>query len=172
MDGTDLFASVSAMREAVDYVRARKGPAFVHAHVVRPYSHSLSDDEKLYKTPTEREGEARRDPIVRLAEFLRANGLVTDNELTAIAADVDHEIADVTGKALQAPKPAKETAALWVYSPDVDRPRRRSTAGAPEGKPETMVTAINRTLKDETAHDPRIVVFGEDVETPAEETLK
>jgi 2-oxoisovalerate dehydrogenase E1 component len=174
VDGTDLFASVSAMREAVDYVRARKGPAFVHAHVVRPYSHSLSDDEKLYKTPTEREGEARRDPIVRLAEFLRANGLATDNELTAIAADVDREIADVTGKALQAPKPAKETAALWVYSPDVDptsaafdRPAR------PEGKPETMVTAINRTLKDEMAHDPRIVVFGEDVaDASRKETLK
>jgi 2-oxoisovalerate dehydrogenase E1 component len=174
VDGTDLFASVSAMREAVDYVRARKGPAFVHAHVVRPYSHSLSDDEKLYKTPTEREGEARRDPIVRLAEFLRANGLATDNELTAIAADVDREIADVTGKALQAPKPAKETAALWVYSPDVDPTSAAfDTTARPEGKPETMVTAINRTLKDEMAHDPRIVVFGEDVaDASRKETLK
>ena len=174
VDGTDLFASVSAMREAADYVRARKGPAFVHAHVVRPYSHSLSDDEKLYKTPTEREGEARRDPIVRLAEFLRANGLATDNELTAIAADVDREIADVTGKALQAPKPAKETAALWVYSPDVDPTSAAFDRPAhPEGKPETMVTAINRTLKDEMAHDPRIVVFGEDVaDASRKETLK
>jgi 2-oxoisovalerate dehydrogenase E1 component len=174
VDGTDLFVSVSAMREAVDYVRARKGPAFVHAHVVRPYSHSLSDDEKLYKTPTEREGEARRDPIVRLAEFLRTNGLATDNELTAIAANVDHEIADVTGKALQAPKPAKETAALWVYSPDVDPTSAAfDTTARPEGKPETMVTAINRTLKDEMAHDPRIVVFGEDVaDASRKETLK
>ena len=63
IDGTDFFASLRAMREADAYVRARKGPAFVHARVIRPYSHSLSDDEKLYKTPAEREAEAKRDPI-------------------------------------------------------------------------------------------------------------
>src|SRR4029077_3389922 len=67
IDGTDFFVSLRAMREAVAYVRARKGPALVHAHVIRPYSHSLSDDEKLYKTPAERDMEARRDPIARLA---------------------------------------------------------------------------------------------------------
>ena len=59
---------------AADYVRARKGPAFVHARVIRPYSHSLSDDEKLYKPPAEREAEARRDPIARFAEFLKTRG--------------------------------------------------------------------------------------------------
>ena len=71
IDGTDFFASLRAMREAAAYVRARKGPAFVHARVIRPYSHSLSDDEKLYKPPAEREAEARRDPIARFAEFLK-----------------------------------------------------------------------------------------------------
>ena len=72
IDGTDFFASLRTMREATAYVRARKGPAFVHAHVIRPYSHSLSDDEKLYKPPAEREAEARRDPITRFTEFLKS----------------------------------------------------------------------------------------------------
>jgi 2-oxoisovalerate dehydrogenase E1 component len=164
VDGTDFFESLEAMREAAAYVRGRKGPAFVHARVIRPYSHSLSDDEKLYKTPAEREAEARRDPITRFTEFLKQNDLVTDEDLAAIATDVDREITDATAKALAAPKPAKNTAELWLYSPDVDPGSSAfDTPARPEGKPDTMVGLINRTLKAEMAHDPRIVVFGEDV---------
>ena len=164
IDGTDFFASLRAMRNAAAYVRARKGPALVHAHVIRPYSHSLSDDEKLYKTPAEREAEARRDPIARFSEFLLTNGLATDADLSALAADIDRELEEATALALRAPKPAKDTAGLWVYSPEVDPTSAAfDTPAAPDGKPDTMVSAINRTLKDEMAHDPRIVVFGEDV---------
>src|SRR5437899_5162767 len=91
IDGTDFFASLGAIREAAAYVRARKGPALVHAHVIRPYSHSLSDDEKLYKPAAEREAEARRDPIVRFADLLKQNALATDEDLAAMAADVQSE---------------------------------------------------------------------------------
>src|SRR5207253_11181322 len=94
IDGTDFPASLRSLREAAAYVRARKGPALVHARVVRPYSHSLSDDEKLYKTPAERDGEARRDPIARFSELLKSNGFATDAELAATAADVDREVND------------------------------------------------------------------------------
>jgi 2-oxoisovalerate dehydrogenase E1 component len=164
IDGTDFFASLRAMRDAAAYVRARKGPALVHARVIRPYSHSLSDDEKLYKPPAEREAEARRDPIARFKEFLTSNGVATSDELKAIEGDVDREVNDAAAKALTAPKPPKSTATLWVYSPDVDPTSPAfDTPAAPEGKPDTMVEAINRTLKDEMARNPRIVVFGEDV---------
>jgi 2-oxoisovalerate dehydrogenase E1 component len=164
IDGTDFFASLRALRDAAAYVRARKGPAFVHAKVIRPYSHSLSDDEKLYKPPAEREAEARRDPIKRFSEVLRQNGVATDEALAAITAGVEREVADAALKALAAPKPDKTSAGLWVYSPDVDPTSAAfETPAHPEGKPETMVSAINRTLKDEMARDARIVVFGEDV---------
>src|SRR6266496_4097121 len=89
IDGTGFFESLRAVRTAAEYVRSRRGPAFVHARVTRPYSHSLSDDEKLYKPPAEREAEAKRDPIVRFAEFLKQYNLVTDAELTQLAHDVD-----------------------------------------------------------------------------------
>jgi 2-oxoisovalerate dehydrogenase E1 component len=164
VDGTDFLASVRTMREAVAHVRARSGPALVHAHVVRPYSHSLSDDERLYKTPAEREGEARRDPIRRFAEFLRGHGLVTGAELTAIQAEIDREIDEAAQTAIKAPKPPKYMAAHYVYSPTVD-PTSAAFDTPPrlEGAPDTMVNAINRTLKDEMRRNPRIVVFGEDV---------
>jgi 2-oxoisovalerate dehydrogenase E1 component len=164
VDGTDFFRSLEAMQEATAYVRARKGPALVHARVVRPYSHSLSDDEKLYKTASEREAEARRDPIARFSEFLRTNRIATDADLTALGAAIDREVNEAAAEALRAPKPSRDSAALWVYSPDVDPTSAAfETPAAPEGKPDTMVALINRTLKDEMARDPRIVVFGEDV---------
>jgi 2-oxoisovalerate dehydrogenase E1 component len=164
VDGTDFFASLRTMREATDYVRTRQGPAFVHARTTRPYSHSLSDDEKLYKPPAEREAEARRDPLLRFSQFLKENHLANDDELAVIAADVDLEVNDAAIKALAAPKAPKSTAMLWVYSPDVDPTSAAfETPAQPEGKPDTMVEAINRTLKDEMARDARIVVFGEDV---------
>ena len=164
IDGTDFFASLEALREATAYVRARKGPSLVHARVIRPYSHSLSDDEKLYKPPAEREAEARRDPIARFAEFLQSHGLATADDLQAMAAEVHHEVNEAARKALAAQKPDKSTGALWVYSPDVDPSAAQfETEPHPESKPDTMVTALNRTLKDEMARDARIVLFGEDV---------
>src|SRR5206468_7308547 len=92
------------------------------------------------------------------------NSLATDEELKALEADVEREVTEAALKALAAPKPAKDTAELWVYSPDVDPTSRAfETPAQPQGKPDTMVAAINRTLKDEMARDARIVVFGEDV---------
>jgi 2-oxoisovalerate dehydrogenase E1 component len=164
IDGTDFFASTRAMREAVSYVRARKGPAFVHAKVTRPYSHSLSDDERLYKPPAEREAEAKRDPLTRMAAFLKTNQFATDEDLARILSEVETEVNEAALKALAAAKPAKSTAEMWLYSPDVDPASDAfETPAHPEGKPDTMVEAINRTLKDEMAREPRIVIFGEDV---------
>ena len=163
-DGTDVLASYAAVSDAVAWCRARKGPAMVHAKVIRPYSHSQTDDERLYKTAAERAEEATRDPIPKFAALLKAHGLVTDADLDAIAGDVDREINEAADAALRAPKPSKESATWYVYSPDVDPTSAAfDTPPRPEGRSETMVTAINRTLKDEMAANPRVVVFGEDV---------
>jgi 2-oxoisovalerate dehydrogenase E1 component len=164
-DGTDILESYRAVSDAVAWCRARKGPALVHAKVIRPYSHSLSDDEKLYKTPAERAEEARRDPIPKLAEFLRRHAIATEADLASIANDVDREVSEAATAAQRAPKPDKDSVTLYVYSPDVDPTSAEFEAEPrPEGGPaETMVTAINRTLKDEMARNPRVIVFGEDV---------
>ncbi len=163
-DGTDFVTSYAVAAEAVAYVRARRGPALVHAKVIRPYSHSLSDDERLYKTPAEREAESRRDPIRRLAEHLEHHRLATPDVLADITALVEREVADAADRALAAPKPRPDTATLYVYSPTFD-PTSDTLLADPltDGKPETMVAAINRTLRDEMTRAPHIVVFGEDV---------
>jgi 2-oxoisovalerate dehydrogenase E1 component len=164
VDGTNLLESYRAMREAVAYARARKGPALVHAKVVRPYSHSHSDDERLYKSAEERELEAKHDPIAILSQFLRDESLASEEELANLRRDVDAEIAEAAERALQAARPPLESAGWYVYSSDVDPTSAAfSSPARPEGKPETMVALINKTLHDEMARNPRMVVFGQDV---------
>jgi 2-oxoisovalerate dehydrogenase E1 component len=163
-DGTDYLASYRTMREAVAHARERKGPTLVHATVIRPYSHSLSDDERLYKTEGEREAEARRDPLVRMRQFLKSEGLATDDDFADLKTSVEREVKQAADEALHAPKPEPGSAQTFVFSPDVDPASSAfATEPATQGKPDTMVAAINATLKDEMAHNPRIVVFGQDV---------
>ena len=166
-DGTDYLASYRHdARSRRARPRAATGRRSSTRRSIRPYSHSLSDDEKLYKTPAEREAEARRDPLVRMRQFLKHEGLATDEELADIAqARSSARSTRRPTQALDAPKPDPATAADFVFSPDVDPDvgrASRPSRGA-DGAPDTMVAAINRTLKDEMARNPRIVVFGEDV---------
>jgi 2-oxoisovalerate dehydrogenase E1 component len=163
-DGTDFLESYRTMKDAVSYCRDRKGPAFVHAKVTRPYSHSLSDDERLYKTAAERETEAEQDPLLKFSTFLKDQNLATEDDLVALAAEVDATVNEAADAAVAAAKPARDTAGLYVYSPDVDPSSDAfSRPVDAEGSPGTMVAAINRTMHDEMGVNPRIVMFGEDV---------
>jgi 2-oxoisovalerate dehydrogenase E1 component len=173
-DGTDPLASYDVMRRAAEYCRTRKGPALVHAHVTRPYSHSLSDDEKLYKTPEEREQEAHRDPIPRFGLFRVREGILDEHDLERLEAEVDREILEATDFALAAELPPEKSILQWVYSPDVDPTSSRFEA-EPKfvGEPKTMLEMIPATLADEMERDARILVFGEDVaDCSREENLK
>jgi 2-oxoisovalerate dehydrogenase E1 component len=158
------MASYRVLKSAARHVRERRGPALVHASVIRPYSHSNSDDETLYKTAADRQAEALRDPIGRLARFLESEVGVSSAELLAIRDDVDREVGRAADHALTAAVPQPDTATLWVYSPTVD-PTGAMFDAVPsaDGPRDTMVTAINRTLSDEMGRNPRIVVFGQDV---------
>ena len=165
-DGTDPIESLEAMQRAVEYCRERRGPALVHAKVIRPYSHSLSDDEKLYRPDEERTSDAERDPVKRFGALLVEEGVVTQDELQQLKDEVDREVTEAADAALASPQPAPETAALYVYSTDVDPTSTEfdTEEGAElTGNAGTVVDLINRCLHEEMARDQRIVVFGEDV---------
>jgi 2-oxoisovalerate dehydrogenase E1 component len=164
IDGTDFLASYRALRDAAAYCREGHGPAFVHAHVIRPYSHSLSDDERLYKPPAEREAEAARDPVMAFPKFLVDEGVIDRHMLQSIVHEVDEEVQAATQQALRDEPPAPETALVHLYSGDVD-PTAASFAAEPQfrGAPMTMVDMINATIREEMRRNPDILVFGEDV---------
>ena len=166
VDGCDPVASFEVLSKAAEYARARKGPALVHAHVIRPYSHSLSDDEVHYRPPAERQADAEKDPLNRFPKYLLDGGNVTQAELDEIAKQVEAEVQAAADVALASPQPATDTVYQYVYSPDVDPTSEQfDTEDDPRftGDPTTMVDLLNICLRDEMARDPRIVLFGEDV---------
>ncbi|CAN5809012.1 dehydrogenase E1 component subunit alpha/beta [soil metagenome] len=165
-DGTDLVESWEVCGRAVEYARQRKGPVLLHAHVVRPYSHSMSDDERLYRTEAERDEDARRDPLVVTRAYLIEQDIAGAAELEALETEVEAEIRDASDRALLQPQPGPGTAMHFLFSPDVDPTAEQfDTEDDPRfsGTETTMVDLINIALCDEMQRDPRIVVFGQDV---------
>ena len=164
VDGTDFDASYATMAEAVGHCRREQSPVFVRATCIRPYSHSLSDDEKLYKTAAERAEEARRDPIVTFPERLIAEGALDRHGLELLTHEIDIEVQQVTDRVLKSAPPPKGSALRYLYSERVD-PTSAEFDAAPKfsGEPRTMVDEINLTLHEEMRRNARMVVFGEDV---------
>ncbi|MEP7325782.1 MAG: thiamine pyrophosphate-dependent enzyme, partial [Gemmatimonadota bacterium] len=166
VDGCDVLASYDTLTRAVEYARTRQGPALVHAHVIRPYSHSLSDDEVQYRTPKERDEDAKKDPVTRFPRYLVEQGIATEVEIEVVKAQVEEEINVATEVALVSPQPPLDSIYQYVYSPDVDPTGEQfDTEDDPKfsGEPTTMVDLLNTCLKDEMTRDPRILLFGEDV---------
>jgi 2-oxoisovalerate dehydrogenase E1 component len=185
VDGTDPVASYAAFVRSVAHCRAGHGPAFVHAHVIRPYSHSLSDDERSYRPDVERQRDAQRDPLTRMQMFLIREGILDETGINRLEKQVDDDMQVDVDRALQAPPPRADSVLRYVYSPDLDPTSSafetqaavsKQEAGAPDGKkpaPKTMADLINATLRDEMRRDERIVMFGEDVaDCSREEYLK
>src|SRR6266567_3293864 len=177
VDGTDPEASLRAFQRAAEHCRAGLGPGFVHGHVIRPYSHSLSDDDKLYRSAAEREADAMRDPLTRMQMRLLRENILTAEQITELEQSLDHAAAEAADTALAAPLPQIDSIPLHVYSEDLDptspsfATEQAADATATTGKsasskgsgPRTMADLINACLYDEMRRDSRIVLYGEDV---------
>jgi 2-oxoisovalerate dehydrogenase E1 component len=180
IDGTDPVIAYAALKRAADHCRGGHGPAFVHAHVIRPYSHSLSDDERLYRPDSERQADAARDPVPRLQMFLLREGILDEKGINKIEKEIEEQIQADADRALAAPVPQPETIYNFVYSPDLDptspafetHPAFAAPETAADGKGsaapnkssnKTMADLINTTLRDEMRRDERVIIFGEDV---------
>jgi 2-oxoisovalerate dehydrogenase E1 component len=181
VDGTDPEASFHAFQAAVAHCRAGLGPAFVHGHCMRAYSHSLSDDDRLYRTQAEREADALRDPLIKMRARLLRDSILTEAELTALEHSVEHEISAAADRALEAPLPLVAEITRHVYSDDLDptssafateqkekdsqdaQPSQAAKPSPGAKPPRTMADLINACLHDEMRRDPRIVVYGQDV---------
>ena len=166
-DGTDVLASHRATGKAVRHCRLRRGPALVHAHTIRPYSHSMSDDERTYRPTAELEEAGARDPLVRTRALLIERGLATTEELDRLEEEAESEVTAAALEASRRPQPDPDDALLHLYSEEVDP---TSSSFNTEDSQEfggdralTMVDLLNACLDDEMERDPRVILFGQDI---------
>lgn len=160
-DGTDLLASLSAARAAVEHVRAGRGPVALHADVVRLLPHSSSDDHNKYREVASVEADRLRDPIPALTLRLIEAGVTTAEAVEALRAEI-HAAVDLAARAVEAeadPDPATATAHVVYDGPDE---RDYETPGE-TGDLVVMVDAINHALDEEMARSEKVLVYGEDV---------
>jgi 2-oxoisovalerate dehydrogenase E1 component len=162
-DGLDVFDSFHAMREAVEFIRSGAGCAIVHANCIRIHSHSNSDRHELYRTPEELEAARAADPLPRFRRTLIDNGLVNEEEIAAIEARNQQIYEEAADRAKAAPDPDAATIHDFV-APEPWVPGQWPE-GLPDGsgEPETMVQAINSTLKEEFRRNPDTYIWGQDV---------
>ncbi len=166
VDGTDPVESYAAFTKAVEHCRSGKGPALVHGHVIRQYSHSFSDDEALYRSDAERKRDQALDPLPKLQMRLLRDGILDPAAINRLEQEVDEEVRSAADRVLRSPLPEVSSIKRHVYSEDLDPTSdgiAKSAVQTPDAQERTMADLINSCLKDEMQRDPRIVVFGQDV---------
>ncbi|TDD83256.1 MFS transporter [Saccharopolyspora karakumensis] len=174
-DGADPVECLRVSREAADWVREHRAPAFLHLRTVRLMGHAGSDVESAYRSRTEITADHERDPLLATAKVLISRGVLTPDDVLARYEAVRAEVAALAEDALSRRKlgsAAEVMASVHAHSPEAiaartaeTPPGRATTFGtAPEDEgPLTLAQAINRSLAEELGRDNRVIVFGEDV---------
>jgi len=165
VDGNCPIESYAVVKDAERHLRERLGPVLVHAHVTRPYSHSLSDDHAMYRTTEELQREKEIDVYNSYPIFLEEASVLSKTEITKLIEEVSLEVREAMNKAIETPVPALSEATRYVFSEEVDMTADKfSTAPKFSGKEDVpMAGAINRVLKSAIEKNPLLRMFGEDV---------
>lgn len=170
VDGLDPEAVYATAHEALERARQGKGPTCLIARLERMGSHSSSDDQRIYRDEKELEAVFSRDPVKRYEARLLAEKFLTQADADKIRAEIQAEIDAASAKAKAAPDPDPASVLNSAFAPlPEDLPKEelglppllsKRTGG------QTMAQCIDQVLEQEMRRNPRIFVFGEDIEDP------
>ncbi len=118
VDGTDVLACYRVAREAIDRARAGDGGTIIEAKVTRLTGHSSDDQQTKYRSAEELEAEKGRDPLPRFRTQLHDAGVLTDQLLEEMSAEIAATVEDATEYAESEADPDPATALWWVYHED------------------------------------------------------
>ena len=165
LEGTWFEGLYQMLPGVIEKMRAGGGPALIEADVIRMDSHSSSDDQMKYRTEAEMKELRKRDPLMQTERYLLQNGIYTEDQVAKIRAEIQADVDQAAEEADAQPQPAVGHITTHVYSdqvpsfPEMD-PKYVSTDTI------SMIEAINRGLREEMEHNPKIVMWGEDIADP------
>ena len=162
IDGNDPFEVLATMRAAVARARAGEGPTLIEATTYRYSAHTSDDNDTLYRTREEVEAWKKKDPLVKLQQYLIENRLLTEAQEEEIDDKVTSELAEAVERAEAAANPDQPTSR--VYAKPIEPVEPVTTLEpTPQGETVNLITSINKALHEVfEAHDDT-VLFGEDV---------
>lgn len=153
---------LAAASEAAEKARSGGGPTLLWCQVERLGSHTSSDDHRVYRSPSDIDEMQKRDPILILRNELIAAGRLTEDEFNAWQEEIVKQVDADFIRAEKEADPRPEDVTLHSFGPEqtAERPPIQS------GEKTNMVNTINQTLKKALEADPKVILFGEDIEDP------
>jgi len=174
-DGLDIYDTYATALAAVEHVRTRRKPAFLHVRTVRLYGHAGADMPTTYLPREEVEAEEANDPLLHSVRLLDQAGALSPEQALQIYTDTAARVGRVAAEAVTRPRlrTAAEVMASIIPPPRTCRPTNGPTLQARESafgadlkameEPQIMSRLINWALTDLMLAHPEIVMMGEDV---------
>ncbi len=165
IDGNDALMVYATTRNAVERARNGGGPSLIEAQTYRYYGHTSEDRDSDYRTAEEVERWRKKDPILRLHQYLVEARLLPDALEREMENQIEQEVAAAVEAALAAPEP--DDPFSHVYAKPIQPTEPVTDTEMPvEGESVNLLTAVNRAMHEIMAADSDVVVFGEDVADP------
>ena len=163
VNGTDFFETNLAFKQAIDRARKGKGPSLIVSNVVRLLPHSSSDDQRKYRSEDDLVEDRKRDPLIVLEAQCVKEKFITAKEFEKIRQDIQAQVDVDTQWADAQDHPDVDTALNHIYSDDttVSEPDFNAMA-----EKIVIVDAINHALKEEMAHNEKMIIYGQDIADP------
>ncbi|MCC7396918.1 MAG: MFS transporter [Planctomycetes bacterium] len=175
-DSQDYPGVWNTVLHAVDYVRSKRRPAFLHTRTVRLMGHAGSDVEVNHMSLEQIEANEKRDPLLGFADLLLRTGAFTQDGILALYDDTDRRLRRAAAEASARPKlttveqvvePLRRPAAAECEGRVASHERRLEVFGGklPEDdpRPRHLAFRIPQALTDLFAAYPEAFLFGEDV---------
>jgi 2-oxoisovalerate dehydrogenase E1 component len=170
VDGLDPVTVYEAARDAIERARSGKGPTCLVTKLERLKSHSSSDDQRMYRSPEELKSLESKDPVKRYIERCIKEKITTPVEVDELRASIKADIEAAITRAKSAPEPDPESAKVSALAdlppglPKSDQHLPKPLAKKSGGM--TMAQCIDLVLEQEMRANPRVCLYGEDIEDP------